>query len=201
MRMGILGGTFDPVHFAHLILAETCREACQLDQVRFVPNHCSPHKQDDQPTSAKQRQAMLELAAAGIPEFVVDPRELKKAEVCYTVDTLAEMKSEFPDAELFFLIGADSLRDFPTWRQPERIAELATIVAVNRGNTPEGELQAMLDGLPEPLRERVQLVEMPGIGISATALRERVQQNLSIRFLTPRPVERYILENGLYRAN
>mgnify|MGYP003113391365 CR=1 FL=1 len=201
MRIGIFGGTFDPIHLGHLILAETCLVECQLDQIRFLPTYCSPHKTNEKTTSAKQRQYMLDFATAGIPEFVVDPREIKKGEVCYSVDTLTELRAEFPEDELFFLIGADSLNDFPTWREPEKIAELATIAAVNRGQMSEAEIDEMCLQLPDSVRKSVQIIQMPGIEISASMLRDRASKNLSVRFLTPRPVERYITEQKLYQIS
>jgi nicotinate-nucleotide adenylyltransferase len=132
MRLGIYGGTFDPVHYGHLLLAETCREQLKLDEVRFVPAATPPHKTALRITDGHARADMLRLALSGYPEFVVDRRELKRKGASFTVDTLSEFAAEFPDAELFFLAGADSLRDLLTWREPERITQLATLVACNR---------------------------------------------------------------------
>lgn len=199
MRIGIFGGTFDPVHLAHLILAETCLEACRLDQVRFVPASSPPHKEPGGISPAKQRVTMLDFATAGIPEFVVDQREVKRGGVNFTCETLAEFKQEFPEDELFFLMGSDSLQDLPTWKEPETIASLATIVAVNRGPVSQEQLQGWLANLPESVRNAVQLVNMPAVEIAASDLRQRVSRNQSLRFLTPRPVERYIMEQGLYQ--
>ncbi|MCA8988849.1 MAG: nicotinate-nucleotide adenylyltransferase [Planctomycetaceae bacterium] len=201
MRRGIFGGTFDPVHYGHLILAETCRDTCLLDEVIWLPTFQSPFKSGSQPTDARHRLAMIDLAIAGVAEFRIDPREINRKQVSYTVETLTEMKAEFPEDELFFLIGADSLRDLPSWKEPERIVSLATIVAVNRQAGQLGRIQSDFEALPESIRERVQIVNMPEIGISATDLRERVEAKSSIRFLTPRPVERYIAENNLYRES
>ncbi len=200
MKLGIFGGTFDPVHYGHLILAETAREFCQLDEVRFLPAYSPPHKKNENITTGKTRTEMLELATAGYPEFLVDQRELNRQGTSYTVETLSEMKEQFPDAELFFLMGADSLIDLPTWREPQRIASLAKIVAVNRGNSSHENLQEIVNNLSEPVRASVTILNMPQIGISASDLRLRISENRSIRFLTPRPVERYILEQGLYRT-
>lgn len=201
MRRGIFGGTFDPVHYGHLILAETCRDTCQLDEVIWLPTFLSPFKSGSQPTDARHRLAMIDLAIAGVAEFRIDPREINRKQVCYTVETLTEMKAEFPEDELFFLIGADSLRDLPSWKDPERIVSLATIVAVNRQAGQLSTVQLDFEALPESIRVRVQVVNMPEIGISATDLRQRVESKSSIRFLTPRPVERYIAENNLYHAS
>lgn len=199
MKIGILGGTFDPVHLAHLLLAETCREECGLDQVRLLPASNPPHKQGETISPAKQRIAMLEFAVAGFPEFVVDRREIKREGLSYTWQTLTEFRDEFPNDELFFLMGSDSLRDLMTWKNPETIAELATLVAVNRGPISEEQMNAYLEPLPEVIRKAIRFVQMPAVDISASEIRDRARAGRSLRFLTPRPIERYIVEQGLYR--
>jgi nicotinate-nucleotide adenylyltransferase len=199
MRLGIFGGSFDPVHYGHLILAEQCREQCRLDEVWFVPAASPPHKPGLTLAPEAARVEMLQFALAGNPDFRISRVELDRGGVSYSVQTLQQLHDEDPSRELFFLIGADSLRDFPTWREPERIAELATLVAVNRGFTAPADLDTWLKRLPEPIRTRMQLVEMPPIGISATEIRRRVAEGRSIRYLVPRAVEVYIAEKGLYR--
>jgi len=138
---------------------------------------------------------MLKLATAGRSDFVVSEIELNREEVSWTVDTLTLLRDERPEDELFFLIGADSLRDFPSWKEPETIAELATVVAVNRG---EASLDELTAGLKPELSASVRLVTMPGISISATDLRSRVSSGKSIRYLVPRAVEEFILAQKLY---
>jgi nicotinate-nucleotide adenylyltransferase len=199
MRLGLFGGTFDPVHFGHLLLAERCREECQLDQVWFVPAGNPPHKQGEPVSPGTQRAEMLEFAIAGHPQFHVNRMELNRAGRSFTIDTLREVKSEDPQRELFFLIGADSLQDLPIWRDPAGIAELATIVAVNRGGRPMPDLQPLRNALGVEVVNRVQLITMPGIDLSSTDIRDRVRQGKSIRFMTPRACEVYIEQNGLYR--
>ncbi|MEX1231969.1 MAG: nicotinate-nucleotide adenylyltransferase [Planctomycetaceae bacterium] len=199
MRLGIFGGTFDPVHFGHLVLAEQCREQCQLDEVWFVPAAVPPHKRETPITPGKQRVEMLELALAGMPQFKISDIELKRTGLSFTVETLAAIAANRPDDELYLLIGADSLNDFPTWREPERIAELAAIVAVNRGEPSSVDKAAACKSLGETISSRVQFVTMPGIAISATDLRNRVSSGRSLRFLVPRAVEEYIVQHELYR--
>ena len=197
MKLGLFGGTFDPVHFGHLLLAEQCREQCGLDAVWFLPSGSPPHKRREI-MSGKQRTEMLELAIAGHGAFSVDDRELLRDGTTYTVDTLTELHAELPDAELFFLIGGDSLHDLPTWREPQRILELATIVAVNRGDRPLPEL----DDVSERLNlAAIQIVTMPGCELSATDIRRHVAAGKSIRYMTPRAVEVYIQQHELYRTN
>ena len=198
MRLGIFGGTFDPVHYGHLLLAETCREQLKLDQVRFVPAATPPHKLDHQISDGHARADMLSLAVSGYPEFVVDRRELKRKGPSFTVDTLTEYATEFPDAELFFLIGADSLRDLPTWRNPERISQLATLVACNRPGVAALQNEQIVEWVGAEIASRILTQQIPGTDISASDIRERARTGCSLRFLTPRSVETFLTEHDLY---
>jgi nicotinate-nucleotide adenylyltransferase len=199
MRLGLLGGTFDPIHFGHLLLAERCREECGLDRVWFLPAGQPPHKAAVGISSGNQRAEMVEFAIAGHPQFEVNRMELARAGRSFTVDTLREIHAEDPSRELFFLIGADSLADLPTWRDPAGIIEIATIVAVNRGDRPTPDLTALERTLGNAMAERIRLVTMPGIDLSSTDIRRRVREGKSIRFMTPRACEVYIQQHGLYR--
>ena len=201
MRLAILGGTFDPVHFGHLLLADSCREARGLDQVWFVPAAVSPHKTDTRPTAAHDRVAMLELAIAGNEAFRVSRIEIERGGVSYTVDTLEAIAKEQPEAELFFLMGADSLQDFPKWRQPARICEIASPVIVRRYGAPDPEWHH-LEGLMS--RNRLQeaqslAVEMPRTEFSSSSMRQRISRGQTIRYWTPRSVQAYIESHKLYR--
>ncbi len=197
MRLGLFGGTFDPIHLGHLILAEACREACALDRVWFVVTAAPPHKRGER-TAVADRLEMARIATAGHSAFEVSEIEADaEAGPHYSYRTLERLADERPQDELFFLIGADSLADLPGWRRPERIAELATIVVVNRDCDPELVELAAPAGL-DPTR--FQVVRIPSIGISSTELRERIAGKRSIRFRVPRGVEAYIQERGLYKA-
>jgi nicotinate-nucleotide adenylyltransferase len=198
MRLGILGGSFDPVHLGHLIMAETCRERCRLDEVWFVPAGRPPHKTDRELAPAKCRYEMLDLALAGIPEFQINRLELDKPTTSYTVETLEQLASEDPERELFLLIGADTLRDFPMWKNPSRILELAKVVAVNRGKEPPPDLEQIEQKLGTAASDRIQTVTMPGIDLSATDIRHRVRTGHSVRFQIPKAVEVYIREHKVY---
>lgn len=201
MRLGIFGGSFDPVHYGHLLLAECCRETLALDEVWLVPAATPPHKQQRTLAPGKARLEMLELALADHEQLRPCALELERGGVSYTVETLSAIRQQRPEAELLLLLGADSLRDLPTWRQPERIVELALPVVVRRGGAPEPDF-SVLEGLVTPQRleaiRRVQ-VEMPLIELSSTDLRRRARLGLSLRFRTPRAVEEYIRAHGLYR--
>lgn len=201
MRIGIFGGTFDPVHVGHLVLAEQCREQCRLDEVWFVPAALPPHKLDVVISPAKNRVEMIEFAIAGNPQFKVCPIELDRAGPSYTVMTLEQLRAEDPTRELFLLVGADSIREMPTWRQPQRILELATIVAVNRGRDLQADQvtqRQVIQSFGAGAAERIEFVEMPAIDISASDIRRRVSEGRSLRYLVPRAVEMYLREQGIY---
>lgn len=198
MRLGVYGGTFDPVHFGHLLLAERAREECALEEVWFIPAGAPPHKLGAQIAAGAARAEMLEFAVAGVREFKVDRRELQRSGPSYTVETLRELRRERPGDELFLLLGADSLRDLPLWREPREIATLATLLVVNRGASPPPNLAPLVHHLGEEAVSRIRVVEMPGIDISASDIRRRVAAGKSIRYMTPRAVEQYIREHHLY---
>lgn len=200
MRLGILGGSFDPVHYGHLLLAECCREACRLDDVWFVPAATPPHKQSRPLTPARQRLEMLELATSSHSAFRVCDLELQRRGLSYTVDTLQEIRASEPQAELFLLLGADSLHDLPMWRDPQRICQLATPIAVGRPGHPPPRYDALATVVSaEQLQAmRSQQVEMPLIDLSSSDIRRRVAAGQSIRYRTPAAVEQLIYSQRLY---
>jgi nicotinate-nucleotide adenylyltransferase len=206
MRIGVYGGSFDPVHLGHLLLAECCREQAGLDRVLFVPAATQPHKQDRRLADPQHRIDMLRLATGGHPAFDVATLEIDRGGVSYTVDTLASLRAAHPDDELCLLLGPDALAGLPTWREPRRIAELATLVAVERETLDDLSAAAAAAGLSDLLgAERLatlldRRVRMPAIGIRASDLRAAVAAGRSIRYRTPRAVEAFIATHGLYRS-
>jgi len=200
MRLGIFGGSFDPVHYGHLLLAESCREQCRLDQVWFVPAAIAPHKKDRKLAGDRHRVEMLKLALAGHEAMLVCELEIERGGLSYTVDTLAEIARTKPHAELLLLMGADSLHDLATWHEPRRICELALPVIVRRSGSREPDLSALANLVsPERLEEiRAHQVSMPLVDLSSTDIRDRVAKGQSIRYRTPRAVEKYIETHGLY---
>jgi nicotinate-nucleotide adenylyltransferase len=201
MRLGVFGGSFDPVHYGHLVLAETCREQCRLDEVWFVPAATPPHKQDRPMTPGRLRLEMLQLAIGGTDGLLASAIEITRGGVSYTVDTLQEIQRQKPEAQLFLLLGADSLCDLPTWREPARICELAIPVVVRRAGSPPPDLNILR---PLMTAERWAAangsqVAMPILDLSGSELRQRVADGRSIRFRTPRAVEKFIETHGLYR--
>jgi nicotinate-nucleotide adenylyltransferase len=206
MRIGLFGGTFDPVHVGHLIAAECCREQAALDRVIFMPAAISPHKIGRPITPAESRVDMLRLAAGGHDGFTVSTDELDRGGVSYTVDTLGRLRAAHPEDDLLLILGPDAIREFPTWREPARILELVDPLIVERealdglaGLSAEPRLVALFgrDRLARILERRV---VMPAIGIRASELRSAVASGRSIRYRTPRSVERYIATHGLYRT-
>lgn len=198
MRLGLVGGTFDPVHYGHLILAECCREELALDQVWFIPTGNPPHKSAANISPGQHRCEMLELATSGMPQYSVSRIEQDKSSTTYTVDTLQQLTDEDSTRELFFIMGADSLDDLINWKQPQRIAELATIVAVNRGRATLPDRTTLIKDLGEAVVDRIQYVQIPAIDLSSSEIRDRQQSAKSIRFRVPRSVEMYLNENSLY---
>lgn len=203
MRVGVFGGSFDPIHLGHLIVAESCRQQAQLDQVLFMPCAMSPHKLDGAHGTDRQRLEMLDLAIGGNRSFVRSDMEIKRGGVSYTVETLEELSAQSPDNEWFFVMGGDSLESFATWKDPQKILELASPIVVNRPGS-EG---AALD-LLKPLcsAERFEQfsglqIESPLIEISSSAIRADTAAGKSVRYQVPRGIEKYIETQKLYGAS
>lgn len=197
MKLGIYGGSFDPVHWGHLLLAECCREALDLDEVWFVPAYQAPHKLGRQVTATEHRYQMLLLATAGHAGFRVSSLEIDRQGTSFTVDTLEQLHIAMPHAELYLLMGADTFQDLPNWRLPTRVCELAVPVVVHRRGQGAQELAPIL--LSEHLQITARRVQMPLIELSSTELRERVAVGQSIRYRTFAAVEQYIAQHGLYQ--
>jgi nicotinate-nucleotide adenylyltransferase len=206
MRIGVFGGSFNPVHIGHLIMAECCREQAGLDRVLFVPAALPPHKQDRTLAAPEHRLEMLKLATAGHDAFAVSTVEIDRGGVSYTVDTLAALAAAHPGVEFALLLGPDAVAEFSTWREPRRIADVATLVAAERESLDDVAAVAGRGGLADLLgHERVaQLianrVRLPAVGIRASDLRAAVAAGRSIRYRTPRAVETYISTHALYRS-
>lgn len=200
-RVGIFGGSFDPVHIGHLLIAETAAEAASLDQVRFVPNAKSPLKPNGPIASGKQRLEMTGLAISGNSRFEVDDIEIRREGTSYTVDTLQQLVSLHADWDLFLIIGADSLEQFSKWREPRRICELAIPLVVARAGH-EANIERLAEFVTKSRMEEIRAAtfRFPLIEISSTDLRRRVAESRSIRYRTPRAVEAYIEHAGLYQG-
>ena len=200
-RIGIFGGSFDPIHVGHLLLAELCAESLELDQVRFLIANVSPFKTDNQPASNKERTEMVKLAIGGNPKFELDTREIDRGGVSYTIDSVRSIVAENRDSKLFLLMGADAIIDIAKWREPSELFKLVTPCVISRGGVGEPQWDVL-----EPFIDATRLAEIvkakviaPQVEISSHDLRERVKRGKSIRYQVPSAVELYIRENQLYR--
>lgn len=196
-NIGLMGGTFDPIHIGHLVIAQRAMEQLDLDAVIFLPAGVPPHKQDDEHTSASHRVAMTRLAIEGSPDFRLSERDVREDRASFTVDLLRDVKADNPDANLTFIIGADSLRDFPEWREPEAIVRLARLAVADR---PEVDIPEDIYQIVRGLREAIYWIDAPLLDISATELRDRICQGATVQHLVPVSVLAYIEQWQLYRS-
>ena len=190
-RIGIMGGTFDPIHHGHLVAASEVQDAFELDEVIFVPTASQPFKRDRRVSAAEHRYLMTVIATASNPRFTVSRVDIDRGGTTYTVDTLRDIATLYPGTELFFITGADALAQIFSWKDADKLFELAHMVGVTRPGH-------VLDktGLPDS----VQLVEVPAMAISSTACRERVKRAAPVWYLVPDGVVQYIRKYGLYRS-
>lgn len=191
-RIGILGGTFDPIHLGHLVLAEQVKEKLQLDQVIFIPTAKPPHKTKRRLSPAKDRFHMTRLGLEGNPKFLVSDLELKRGGLSYTIDTLRQLEKLYPDREMYFLTGSDILDEIHTWKDPEQIYKrVKVVIAIRPGFDrfdPENQFA-----------QKSIIVPITGIDISSSKIRAMVAKGESIRYLVPTKVEEYISKKKLYQ--
>jgi nicotinate-nucleotide adenylyltransferase len=196
-RLGIFGGAFDPVHVGHLFVADAVRAQANLDRVLFLPVGDPAHRKAA--ASAEDRTAMVRAAISDNPSFALDATALRQSGPVYTADTMPLLRAAYPDAELSFIAGADSLVDTP-WRRLDEVVEfLAHFFVAGREGADAGRLRATLASLPADLAARFVFLNLPLVDVSASAIRERVAEGKPIRYLVPGDVERYIREKKLYR--
>ncbi len=197
-RLGILGGTFDPPHFGHLLMADSARMEMQLDEVVFVPAGLPPHKRkkgESPRASGSQRMEMVKLAIADNPFFQAWDYELKKDGPDYTIETLRYLKKNLPGIDLYFIMGKDSLEEIFSWKDPTEILTEYDIIVVSREGDPNQTIEKIKE---KNSRARLFPVEMPSVNISSTELRKRIKEKGRIAYLTPPSVESYIFENKIY---
>ena len=199
MRIGIFGGTFDPIHYGHLIAAKEVRQRQRLDRVLFVPANRSPLKPTAR-ASTGHRVAMVRLAIADNPAFALSTIDVERPAPSFAVETVAALRRGSPADCFVFLIGADQLAELPQWRAPEQLLQAVPLVAFTRPGAGCA-TEAALAQLSPAARERITLQEMPAVDVSASEIRERVAQGTDIRHLTPPQVAEYIETNNLYRPH
>ncbi len=200
-KTGVLGGTFDPIHLGHLIIAEDVRQRLGLEEVLFIPaGHPWLKLKGEKPVSeAEHRLGMLKLAIASNPYFRVSSIEIDRPGLSYSIDTVLELKAKLgAGAEIYFIVGPDAMAEFPQWKEPARLLENCQVVGIGRPGHVEADLH-ILDLFVPGASRRIKMMDVPQIDISSTDIRNRVAKGLSIRYLVPEAVERYIREHGLYR--
>lgn len=190
LKIGLLGGTFDPIHLTHLHMAEVVKDECELDEVWFVPAYEPPHKQAPQATGHEDRMDMLQQAVDNVPYFKVCTIEYEREGVSYTINTVKELKKHYPQHQFYFVIGADMVEQLPSWEGIDELVKLITFIGVGR---PQRKLRT--DPRYQPFIERVDMV--PSF-LSSSLIRERKKEGKTIRYLVPEQVYRYIEERRLY---
>ena len=198
-RIGILGGTFDPIHVGHLMTAEAVRDEYHLDKVLFIPAAHPPHKQHQHVTPAIHRYVMTVLATCSNPYFQVSSLEMNRIGPSYTIDTIYELLHRFgKDSEMFFITGADAIQEIPTWSRIEELLGICHFIAATRqGCTPD--VDNIRESFGQLGQKRIHRLATPELEISSTDIRERVRAGYSIKYIVPKPVEEYIYKEGLYR--
>lgn len=197
MRIGVLGGTFNPPHLGHLVCAQEAYIQLELERVILIPARQPPHKPVDEEPGPEHRLELCRLAVEGDARFEVSELELDRDGPSYTVDTLSSLHSSSPDTDLYLILGGDIAAGLPDWHEPERVLSLATAAVAKRRGTPREQVEQSLARLRGG--ERTRFFHMPRIGVSSTFIRERVRARQSIRYLVPDKVAGYIAEQGLYR--
>ncbi|WP_144939327.1 nicotinate-nucleotide adenylyltransferase [Paenibacillus sp. 32O-W] len=193
MLIGIMGGTFDPIHTGHLVAAETALEEAGLDEVWFMPANIPPHKPNTPLASPDQRLEMVRLAIDSHPSYRAVDVELTRGGTSYTYDTVTRLQQLYPDHRFHYIIGADMVMYLPKWHQIEKLSEMVTFLGVGRPG-----FDIDLEALPSHLRSRIKLMTMPAMEISSTDIRERIRNGRSIRYRVPDSVRLYIERSGIY---
>ena len=197
-RVGIMGGTFNPVHIAHLILAENAYREFDLDSVMILPNGDPPHKAIEKLSDNHARVEMLRLAVENTPYFCLSEMEMQRKGLSYTSDTLAELNRRHPDTDYYFIMGADSLFQIETWHEPDRIMASCIILAAVRDHHSMEEMEAQAGHLRRKFGADIRLMHVPALDLSSSDIRKRVSEGHSIRYMVPEKVESYIKEHHLY---
>jgi len=200
MKVGIIGGSFDPIHFGHLIMAEHLRIEKKLDKIIFIPTGYAPHKK--YLNSGEIRIEMVNIAIENNEHFLVCDIEIKKNKINYTIDTLRELKLKYPDCDFYFIIGLDNLYNLETWNEVENLGEMAKFLVSHRIFNEKLSNENIKDKcleLSKKYKLNIEIVDTPIIEISSSNIRERIKKELSINYLAPRRVIEYIENNGLYK--
>jgi nicotinate (nicotinamide) nucleotide adenylyltransferase len=199
-RLGIMGGTFDPIHYGHLVAAEMARAEFSLNKVLFIPSGTPPHKERSDITAAELRFEMVERAIQDNPAFEISALELRRIGPSYTVDTLRVLRRTWPEHELYFITGSDALRQIFSWREVEEILMMTKFIGAARPGFDARDFLLQVQKERPETQERIHYIEVPALAISSTDIRARVKRGQPIRYLLPEPVRLYIQQHGLYTA-
>jgi nicotinate-nucleotide adenylyltransferase len=198
-KIGIMGGTFDPIHYGHLVAAEGARHHFNLDMVIFVPAARPPHKGMRVITDPVHRLNMTVLATGSNPRFEVSDVEIKRRGTSYTIDTVLNFRQSWPGSEIYFITGADAVLEILTWHRVRELLDLCSFIAATRPGYRLENLAETLKGLPQGYIDKISVMEVPALAISSTDIRDRVIRGMPIKYLLPEEVEDYIFRKGLYR--
>ncbi len=198
-KIGIMGGTFDPIHYGHLVAAEGARSCFDLDRVIFVPAAMPPHKEVRVITDSNHRYKMTALAIDSNQHFHLSDVEIKRQGPSYTYETVRYFKEAFPDTEIYFITGADAVLEILTWHRVQDLLDICCFIAATRPGFRLENLADILRELPDGYINKISLMEVPALSISSTDIRARVKKGLTIKYLLPEDVEEYIHSKGLYR--
>ncbi len=198
-KIGIMGGTFNPIHIAHLILAESTYDQLNLDKILIMPSKNPPHKIHENILSDEHRIQMILLAIENNPHFELSKMELERDGLTYTAETLEGLTKQYPEDEYYFILGADSLLQIEQWKDPEIIFQLSHIVAAGRDLLPRNEMVEQINHLTEKFDAIIHYLQIPNMDISSKSLRQSKKDGKSIRYYVPDKVEQYILEHQLYQ--
>lgn len=197
-KIGIMGGTFDPIHYGHLLIAQNAADEFHLDKVLFLPTGKSPHKQEEFVTDAGKRCEMVKLAIASNNRFWFCDMEVKNPEVNYTYATLEKLWERHKNSRFYFIMGGDSLKDFKTWKEPALICKYAVILAAVRDEMAGLEMKETIEELKELYQAEIYMLHSPNFSVSSRSIRERLRENRSVRYLVPDEVREFIYREKIY---
>ncbi|WP_026893733.1 nicotinate-nucleotide adenylyltransferase [Clostridiisalibacter paucivorans] len=198
-RYGIMGGTFDPIHLGHLVLAEEIRDKMNLEKVIFVPTGIPPHKDSINLTETKHRYLMTLLATITNPHFEVSSIEIERKGVSYTIDTINAFKDKFPDVDFYFITGADAILEISTWKDVDELLNACNFVAATRPGFNKSLMEEKIKSLEDKYRKRIYFVSVAALEISSTDIRNRIKERDTVKYLLPDSVKYYIEKNNLYK--
>jgi len=200
-KVGIMGGTFDPIHYGHLMIAENAAQQFNLDYVLFIPAGNPPHKKKKQITDADIRYEMVKIAIKDNPHFLISKMEIERKTYSYTYLTIQELKQKYPQTEFYFIMGADSLFDFEQWVEPQSIADSAVIVVAVRDFFDHEILNSKIDQLERLFQADIKILNTPNFSIASHDIRDRIENHVSARYQLPDQVLEFIFKNELYSSN